>query len=364
MRDALEAAHREIRSLKKRLEAFQKRNDELEFALAPRLKSILALRPLRYALSERNRIKAGGAPKNAVSHAETDSNALIASVRRRISQRSITETNGCVEQLGIAVFAYDRPECVVNVLEALRLQNALEQTHVWIDGDHNNITKQAEVDFVHDCVRHYPVKAVHRNRGNFGFRKMMLLAGREMMRQYDRVLFLEDDCFPTQNAVRSFNHALSATADDLSILSVYGHPFGIPQEEKGSARFQGWGWAAISEKLQPVWEDLMECYLMTEAQYLDFVEEHFTAELERAIDITPGRQPSDTLKKFFAWDETLGLLAAMRGMRHQLTPTRTIYNFGAGLQAAHFSNLNHYRDPPFNMIDIDELWDRYAQRPD
>ena len=328
--------------------------------------------PLRFALKEWRRIKSGGAPwraphlgaaahqgASALWKKKKTAEGLISSVKDEINQRALQPSSCEAENLGIAVFAYDRAESLVAVLEALSLQGAISMVHVFIDGDQGRPAKRAEIDFVYECARHYPVRAIHRNNGHLGFRKMMLLAMKSMMAQYEKIVFLEDDCFPVRGAINSFDHALLEIADNPEIFSVYGHPFLFSGEENGSARFQGWGWATTASKLKPVWEQLLECYLMTEEDYLSFVDKMLTAEMVQTIDITPGRLPSDTLRRFFAWDETLCLLTAMRGMRHQLSASRLIYNFGAGGKSSHFRELEYFRKPPFNMISIDEIWDHY-----
>jgi hypothetical protein len=344
----------------------------LENALEPRLKSILKLRPLRYALAQRNRLKrdnAGSASplapapgaRQAHIHAGqfTSAETIVSEVRDQAKFYSAESTQYIAENFGVAVFAHDRARNVSNVLRALELQGAASYSHVWIDGDHGNPEKRARVDLVEDCVKQFDVKRIHRNRGNFGFRKMMLLAMRYMMERYEKILFLEDDCFPTRRAIEVFCENLTQIADDKNVFSVYGHYFGFPEEENGSARFQGWGWATTAEKLRPVWAQLMDCYLKTEEEYLEFVDEQLTPEVEKLIDITPGRQPSETIRKFFAWDETLCLITAIHGMKHQQTSERVIYNFGACSASAHFHQVEHFRQPPFNMISIDEVWDKF-----
>lgn len=346
-----------------------KRVDALEYALEPRLKSIIALRPLRYALNERNRRKkavrlghvssgSGDDAPVAIEAPKTPAD-LIQAVQEQARLRSITKTAARTGDVSIALFAHDRADCVVNVLEGLALQGAISNVHVWIDGDQGKPEKRAAVDFVHNCVKEYSVKSIHRNRGNFGLRKMMLLAMKYMMERHEKILFLEDDCFPTQSAVSGFSKELDSVANDPTIFSVYGHPFLIENEEKGLFRFQGWGWATTADKLKPLWRDLLNCYLMTEEEYLAFVDSKLTADVEALIDVTPNRQPTDTIRKFFAWDETLGLLAALRGLQNRRTSDRLIYNFGAGAKAAHFSKVEHFRNPPFNMVSIDEIWDYY-----
>lgn len=340
--------------------------------MEPRLSSILTLRPLRFALAERNRIKsetkrlgpASGEKSvaeliEARKHDFETADEIVGRVRERARGAGARPSGVSATDIGIAVFAHDRANFVSNVLHALELQGASGLVHVWIDGDHGNAGKRVRVDLVHDCVQKFPVKAIHRNRGNFGFRKMMLLSMRYMMERYDKILFLEDDCFPVSGAVDGFSGALSAMKTEPDVFSVYGHPFGVRDEDRGVARFQGWGWATTSEKLRPVWDRLMDCYLKTEEEYLDFVRANLTPEIQEQIDITPGRLPSETLTKFFAWDETLCLLTAMEGMRHQLTQSRLIYNFGAGADAAHFHDIDYFREPPFNMVSMDEIWAHY-----
>ncbi|WP_375208042.1 hypothetical protein [Hyphococcus sp.] len=344
---------------------------KLHHALEPRISSILTLRPLRFALAERNRIKAevrrkGRGSEDTVGqliearkHEYSTAADIVERVRETARSHDAQPGRTAAGDVGIAVYAHDRAHFVSNVLHALDLQGASGLVHVWIDGDHGNAGKRVRVDLVHDCVQMFPVKAVHRNRGNFGFRKMMLLSMRYMMERYDKIVFLEDDCFPVGGAVDGFSRALDAIVDKPDVFSVYGHPFGLANEEKGVARFQGWGWATTSEKLRPVWDRLMDCYLKTEEEYLDFVRSVLTPDIQAQIDITPGRLPSDTLTKFFAWDETLCLLTALRGMRHQRTDKRLIYNFGAGADAAHFHDIDYFREPPFNMVSMDEIWAHY-----
>ncbi|MEM9496078.1 MAG: sulfotransferase domain-containing protein [Pseudomonadota bacterium] len=376
----LEKERAAARDLSKQKDTLGRRVIELENVLAPRMRSIVTLRPLRYVIAERNRLKAGGPDRRIDPHTLKPKTAsgmkgaagslntptpasIVESVRAVAGSRGApnADANGAnpAPNLGIAVYAHDRADCVTNVLEALARQNGLSNVHVWIDGDQGRHAKRTEVDFVHECVKAFPVKAIHRNRGNFGFRKMMLLSMKHMMAGYERILFLEDDCFPTRSALSDFDAALDAIEDQDGTFSVYGHPFLTSGEEEGLFRFQGWGWATTRRKLEPMWRKLMDCYWMTEEEYLVFVDENLTPSLEKLMNVTPPRQPTDTLRKFFAWDETLGLLTAVAGQRHLRTKERLIYNFGAGAKSSHFSSVEHFKDPPYNMVSIDAVWDHF-----
>lgn len=378
-RKKVEAAVTEAIALKSRLAATEEEKNHLisriavtERALAPSLKSILMLRPLRFAFSEWRRIKAGGEhwrplmPATPARHGVSAPNTrqptadeLIAAVKAKSDERQLPVAACKVQGMGVAVFGFDRAESITQVLHSLTLQGAAPITHVFIDGDQGRPAKRADIDLVHECARQFPVKAIYRNRGNFGFRKMMLLGMKTMMDRYEKLLFLEDDCFPVGGAVVDFSRELDAAADKPEICSVYGHHFLVPGEENGLARFQGWGWATTSTKLRPVWDELMRLYLMPEEEYLAFVARELTPEIARRIDVTPGRQPTDTIRKFFAWDEALCLIAALRGMKHQASSRRLVYNFGAGGKSSHFHAVDFYRKPPFNMVSTDEIWDHY-----
>ena len=143
------------------------------------------------------------------------------------------------------------------------------------------------------------------------------------------------------------------------MFSIYGHPFLVPGEGKTFGRFQGWGWATTSQKLEPILKELFSLYLLTEEEYLSWVKQNLTPALRRRIDITPGRSPLDTIESFFAWDEALCMITAMHGLNHKRSEQRLIYNCGVGESSAHFSNIEHYKQPPFNMVSPEEVWDYF-----
>ena len=349
---------------------------EMNAAVAPRMKSILTLKPMRYVWNKRRLVKRGeiqldplGLPvPNAT---DTDLPANIAEPIRGIENKasqleqrqpkpSIYSSYEMKKPLGIAIYTFDRADSVESVLESLLLQDGLQHAHVWIDGDQGNPKRRKLLDETEKLVNTFPVKQVHRNRGNYGFRKMMIVSMRKMFEMYDRVLFLEDDCFPTRHALKGFSLELDRIENDDSVFSVYGHPFLTEQEKTGPiGRFQGWGWASTRDKLMPIWPSLLDAYLMSEDEYKNFINAELTDEVLKHIDVTPGRQPSSTFTKFFAWDEVLCFLTGQKGLTHQRTTERLIYNFGVGDSSTHFGNIDHYRKPPFNMVSINEIWEHF-----
>lgn len=262
------------------------------------------------------------------------------------------------EDFGIILFGFTRVKEIGLILESLKRQDALQYTEVWLDGHQGNHNLKKKLEISAQEVRKYPVKHLHTQSGNYGFRKMILLGLADMCKRYRDILILEDDCFPTRNAVLEFRRELDNIRNDPGIFSVYGHHFRVEQETETCSRFQGWGWATTSEKLLPVLRQLIDCYSMPEKDFLEFVRRTLTPDVKARIDVTEPRQPSYVLENFFAWDETLCLLTALNGQVHKKTREQTIYNCGLGEGSTHFQG-DHFRKPPFNLITPDEVWDYF-----
>jgi len=265
--------------------------------------------------------------------------------------------NKAGKEFGIIVFGHTRFDHIQALLESLKKQNAIQYVHFWMDGFQGKTDLKEKTDTVFEMVRSYPVASIRRHSGQLGFRKIMIQGLIEMCREFEHIMVLEDDCFPTRDAVEIFRNEIRQIADNDRIFSVYGHHFLTPGEGETCPRFQGWGWGTTRRKLMPILRQLIDCYSMTEERYLEFVKMVLTPEIMAKIDSTPPRYTSHTLTKFFAWDETVCLLSALNNQVHKPTPKRTIYNCGMGKDSAHFIDIDLFRKPAFNLVTLEEVWD-------
>ena len=264
-----------------------------------------------------------------------------------------------MEEFGIIVYGHSRPLHIADVLESLQKQHALKYTHVWIDGHQNVSAVKQKVELVNAVVDKFPVASKRSHTGALGFRKMLLQSLIHTIQHFETFLVLEDDCFPTSDAVASFQVELSKIRDQPEIFSVYGHHFLMPCEDPVCTRFQGWGWGTTSEKLKPILEQLIQLYSVTEEEYLAYVRSVLTDEIIDRLDVTPPRLPTACLTRFFAWDETVALLAALARMVHKKTPKRTIYNCGIGGDSSRFKSNEMFFKPPFNIVPHEKIWQYY-----
>lgn len=263
------------------------------------------------------------------------------------------------EDLCILVFGHARPLYIADVLESLDRQGAISNVTVWLDGHQGRPDVKYNTELVREVVDRYPVREVNAHNGSLGFRKLILHALDEAATRYRYIIVLEDDCFPTHDAVKIFTDELKKVENDESVFSVYGHPFLVSGEGETFTRFQGWGWGTTGEKLQQHIRKLIYLYSLRENEYLEFVTDALTPEIVSRLDVTPQRQPTVTLRRFFAWDETLALLTVLAGQSHKKTPKRVIYNFGACEDSSRFKNADWYLQPPFNMVKHEDIWNYY-----
>lgn len=261
--------------------------------------------------------------------------------------------------LGIVVYTFTRTDAAMQVLESLKRQGALGLVEVWMDGDQGKPAVRRALDAAEQEIRDFGVDRVTRHRGNLGFRKLILQSLSHMVRSYDRFIVLEDDCFPTGEAVEQFVTALDMYEDNPEVLTAYGHHFLTPSEQDVCARFQGWGWATWSDKFAPFLNELIYLFSLPETEFRQWARDAMTPDVLARMDVTSPRDASKTLQNFFAWDEALTLLAVLAKVQHAPTDKRCIYNFGVGEDSTHFTNIDWYRQPPFNMVLRDEIWDLF-----
>jgi|SaaInlV_120m_DNA_4_1040238.scaffolds.fasta_scaffold13721_2 hypothetical protein len=260
------------------------------------------------------------------------------------------------EEIGVLVFGHTRVKTLENTLESLKRQNALQYVDLWLDGDQGNPILKDKLLLTKRMASSHQLRGKYYHRGQLGFRKIILMAMQLAVQKYKYIIFIEDDCFPTHDAIDIFHKELKLIENDNEVFSVYGHPFLMGEDDGFCTRFQGWGWATTAEKLKPYVDKLIDCYSMYESDYLDFVNSNLTNDVLRRLNVTPPRLPTDTLKSFFAWDETLALLTAIDKKKHKVSEKRIIYNCGLGGESTHFSAQDRYLKPPFNMVTQTSIW--------
>lgn len=266
------------------------------------------------------------------------------------------------EDFCIALFTFNSTERSARVLESLKRSGVMRHVEVFMDGPHAIPKLARQVEANRQLIEEYRPKKINSRAGNYGFRRIMMESLLDLSSRYKKFIILEDDCFPTKDAISIFRKELDTYESDQNVLTVYGSHFLCKGEFPLCPRFQGWGWATWSEKIIPFIHKMMRLYLLPESEYLSFINSTFTDSMKVKIDdLTHPRSCSFTTKKFFAWDETLTHLSALENKYHRPTSKRCIYNFGMDENSSHFplSHEKTFRKPPFNLITPQEVWEYF-----
>ncbi len=285
---------------------------------------------------------------------------------KRWSQKQRAENNSVVPggDLGIVVLGYNRPKHLDAVLESLDRQRQIDRVHIWIDGtqgrsEFNDANRESVL-----VARRYQVRELHAISGHLGIEKMMLDALENMSARYDRLIIIEDDCFPLSGCIDAFEETLAEVADRPDVYSVYGCHFGTePPDELDFTRFQGWGWAAHSAQIRKYLSELRDLFMMTEADYLRRIENDLTDDVRMRLDRTPGRDVLKVLQSFFSWDSATAFVTAKHKLFHRRTRKPVVANTGIVSGIGHFTKDSpQFRRAPFNMITLEEAWDHYDDK--
>jgi len=261
---------------------------------------------------------------------------------------------------GIIVYGHTRPSSLKLVLESLSRQKSLSNTVVWLDGHRGRNDLIGKVQACQRLSSEFAEATWITNTNLLTQDRNIIYGLSEMTRRFERVIVLEDDCFPTSRGIELFERELDNIEHEPGIFSVYGHHFLVPFETDTITRFQGWGFATTSVKLVPILAKLKILYMLPEPEFTAWVDNELTPEIEELLSVTPPRDPRAVLRRYFAWDECIALLTCLAGLRHKKTKERAVYNFGLG-EGQHFYESEEaiFRAPPFNMIAPGEVWNYF-----
>lgn len=262
------------------------------------------------------------------------------------------------KRFGIAVFTHTRYEHLELILASIKAQGFLPEVNIFIDGHQNKGSLKQMTDKCKNVAKGSGINnsLIFKRNSLLGFRKAILHGLVHMTNNYESFLVLEDDCYPLKDGINTIKSDLESISNNPSVFSVYGHRFEMESENSGyCTRFQGWGWATTAAKMAPVLKELIYLYSLDERDFLEFIQYSMSNEIRNRLNVTPPRNPTDCLDCLFAWDETISLLCALKGLVHKPTQKTSIINFGIDIGESDFSDSDRFRLPPYNMKSISDI---------
>lgn len=160
----------------------------------------------------------------------------------------------------VVVFCYNRPQHLRQTLEALR-RNALANRSpliVFSDGAKNDRDAGlvAEVRALLSELSGFESIEIVAAAANTGLANSVISGVSQVLRQYDRVIVLEDDMISTTDFLDYMNTALETYQHRQDIFSVTGYtpplafPVGYPHDVYLAPRASSWGWGTWRNRWQ------------------------------------------------------------------------------------------------------------------
>lgn len=150
----------------------------------------------------------------------------------------------------IALFAYNRPDHVQRVIEALRMNPEAAESKLFIysDAPKNDATASAvgEVRRLAHSTAGFRSVTVVEQPHNLGVSRSIIGGVTDLTRQFGSVIVLEDDLMPASGFLQYMNDALATYTDDARVISVHAYvwPMKDPLPETFFLRGADcWGWA-------------------------------------------------------------------------------------------------------------------------
>lgn len=149
----------------------------------------------------------------------------------------------------IVIFAYNRPEHLINALDALskNAEASISNLFIFIDGpknsSHNDAVRSVK-NISHSAKGFFAVNVISREV-NLGLSRSVIDGVSEVLRSFDRVIILEDDLVVSPYFLRYMNDALDLYSDDEVVASIHGYNYPIEPFEQQTFFLRGadcWGW--------------------------------------------------------------------------------------------------------------------------
>jgi hypothetical protein len=184
-----------------------------------------------------------------------------------------------MDETGVTLFVYKRPDHTERVLEGLR-QNDLDELYVFADGpkpddDVGQIQRVRElVDDIDWCRTH-----VFEREENWGLAESTISGVDRVFEDNDRIIVLEDDDVPNPNFISYMDRCLDAYADNPRVMNVTGYspPIEIPDSYPYDVYFTyrdcSWSWGT--------WQEAWEKYERWPTEIVEQLEKHESVVEER-----------------------------------------------------------------------------------
>tara|TARA_B100001093_G_scaffold496161_1_gene541470 strand:- start:7729 stop:8559 length:831 start_codon:yes stop_codon:yes gene_type:complete len=160
----------------------------------------------------------------------------------------------------IVIFAYNRPSHLKRVLVSLQ-DYGIKKFFVFLDGPKNKQDKliQDEITFIVKNLKFAKVKLI-KNKSNFGLAKSIISGVTKILKKFENIIVIEDDCIPFKNFFNFMASQLKTSYFKNECAAICSYMF--PEISEYNSKklypillnyFISWGWATNKKN----WEQFL-----------------------------------------------------------------------------------------------------------
>jgi hypothetical protein len=159
----------------------------------------------------------------------------------------------------VAIFAYNRPAHLKNLLESLNSNRFANMTSVtvFLDGPRNDFDRDRQLEILELLNSDFSFKSLHTiiSPENKGLAKSVRLGVNQMLDENLRVIVLEDDLLLSPSFLEFMNFGLERYENHTEVASIHGFQYPIKNDFRTPVFFRGadcWGWATWRDRWEQV----------------------------------------------------------------------------------------------------------------
>lgn len=157
----------------------------------------------------------------------------------------------------IAIFAFNRPDALVRLLDSLKRNKEFHQSkvHIFIDGARDSVEEilVAEVEKIAIELRNFGGVEIIRQQSNQGLANSIISGINRVFEESESLIILEDDLVVSEYFLRFCNMGLKRFATNLKVASIQGFTHEINYRRNDIYFTLGadcWGWATWKNRWQ------------------------------------------------------------------------------------------------------------------
>jgi hypothetical protein len=170
-----------------------------------------------------------------------------------------TEINFATNKTTVAIFAFNRPNHLLNCLNSI-IKNPQSDKFdfvIFVDGPRNSDDAKyinESIQVAKNFAKYLNINVIA-NEVNLGLSKSLVSGINKVFNSADQIIVIEDDLIVGRNFLDFMMNGLERYRDDIQVASIHGFTYDFLKQDESSYFLQGadcWGWATWKDRWESV----------------------------------------------------------------------------------------------------------------